>query len=118
MTERSWKILRILFFAGICTGVIRPQYGAGFALGGAAALLIYWKISRACDAWIMDRYAGGLRVFSGFMGNYAIMAGVLILAALKPQYFNIFTAAAGLGLIKLTAVAELFLDGKGERHES
>ena len=117
MTKHSWKLLRILCILGLCTGFINRTYGLGFALGAAGALLIYGRISAASDVWISQQEAGRFQVFSGFLIDYTVMAGVLILAALKPEWFNIFAAAAGLGIIKITTVAELIFTGKGDVNE-
>ncbi|MCR5373578.1 MAG: ATP synthase subunit I [Solobacterium sp.] len=117
MTERSWKIYRILLVIGLCSGLIKRTYGLGFGLGAAASLLIYKKIELMCDTLIQRQEAGRIQVYSGFLVDYAIMAAVLILAAKLPDWFNIFAAALGLGLIKITAVAELLFSGKGDANE-
>ena len=117
MTKRSWKIWRILLVIGLCSGLINRTYGLGFGLGAAASLLIYKKIELMCDTLIQQQEAGRIQVYAGFLVDYAIMAAVLIVAAKLPAWFNIFTAALGLGLIKITAVAELMFHGKDDADE-
>ena len=117
MTKRSWKIWRILLVIGLCSGLINRTYGLGFGLGAAASLLIYKKIELMCDTLIQRQEAGRIQVYMGFLVDYAIMAAVLVTAAKLPSWFNIFAAALGLGLIKITAVAELLFSGKGDANE-
>ncbi|MBR3311748.1 MAG: hypothetical protein IKG15_08030 [Solobacterium sp.] len=109
MTERNWKVFGFVVLAGACFGLLDFRFAAGFLLGAIGAVLMYKRIEAYCDSVIQANYASSKTAFFGFMINYAIMAGVLVLSALYRNVFNIFFAAAGLMSIKIAVVAESFL---------
>ena len=41
-----------------------------------------------------------------------IMAGVLVICAICPQYLNIFACALGMMAIKITSVIDVLIPGK------
>lgn len=118
MSERSWKFCRIIALIGLLSGLIHWQYATGWLLGAAVAVLLY----RRNETYWNDVVDTNRNVHRGtgmlhFLGNYALMAGVLVLGALFPQYLNIFASALGLMLIKLSVIAENVFPKKGEQTE-
>ena len=89
----------LLFFLGL-------PYGLGFLAGDALALLIYeWNVhywNRVLDS----RRAGRGTGFPHFLINFTLMGALLLAAVYKPEYLNIFTAAAGLLSIKSAIIIE------------
>ena len=45
-------------------------------------------------------------------GNILIMAGVLVLCAVCPEYLNIFACASGMMAIKITSIVDVLIPGK------
>lgn len=109
MSARIWKILGCLCAAGLLSGFIGIRYAGGFLLGVLGALLLYYRNvtfwNDVLDTGVSEKRTGSLH----FVFNYAIMAGVLLLAAFFPDILNIFTAAAGLMIIKAAAVIDSLL---------
>ncbi len=112
MSARSWKICAVLVCIGTLSAVFGRQYGLGFFTGAAGGILLYMRNHRFWND-IVDygTVPKGTGVFH-FAVNYGIMAGILILSAKYPRYLNIFTAAAGLMIVKITIVTEALLFGK------
>ena len=95
-----WFVLAL----GLLSGLLDFRYAAGFALGAAAAVLLYIRNDRYWNS-ILD--GGSATKYTGifhFFVNYAIMAGVLLLSAWFPAYLNIFGAAIGLFLLKISVI--------------
>ena len=89
----------LLFLAGL-------PYGLGFLAGTALALVIYeWNVhywNRVLDT----RRAGRGTGFPHFLINFTLMGALLLTSVYKPQYLNIFTAAAGLFSVKSAIIVE------------
>jgi len=107
MSKRAWQIsLGILVIGSIALALIKIAFGLGFFLGGVIGLLNYKRNESFWTAVLESRQAGRGTGFSHFLVNYGLMASVLVLAALFPDYLNIFTAALGLMIVKIATVAE------------
>ena len=89
---------------GLLSGLADIRYASGFALGAVASVLLYIRNeqfwSGVLDTGTATKYTG---IFH-FLINYGIMAGVLVLSALKPELFNIFACAVGLLLLKISVI--------------
>jgi hypothetical protein len=108
MNDRSWKILKILTVStGIILAIIDYRWALGYLLGTGAAVLIYFRNAEYLGN-IVKASKGPM--FLHFTLNYLVMAGVLILSAKLPGVFNIFACAAGLMIIKNTAVVQMVLE--------
>lgn len=106
MTEKTWKVFRILAALSVLFVFIDYRITLGYLLGACASLVTLKRIERFCDAAIRARYSSNVRAFGGFMVNYMIMAAVLTAAAVFRNVFNIFAAALGLMAIKLSVILE------------
>jgi hypothetical protein len=108
MEERSWKILKILAVSvGIILAIIDYRWALGFLLGCGASVLTYHRSEQYLSNLVKARKGP---MFLHFTLNYLIMAGVLILSAKLPGVFNIFACAAGLMIIKITAVIQMITE--------
>ena len=114
MNRKSWRLFAALT-AGLCTAALFYDWriSLGFILGAFVSVLLYFRTVMFCDTVLGQKKAGKGFVFSRFMSSYALMAIPLILSVVLPEYFNVFAAAAGLLLIKVT----LMLDSLLERRE-
>lgn len=112
MTRRSWKICMVLMVIGLLSGLIHLRYAAGFLIGAIVGVVLYLRNDRFWNGVVDIGNAGkGTGIFH-FLINYSLMAGVMILAVRIPSYFNIFTCAAGMMIIKFTVIAESLLPRK------
>ena len=121
MTDRVWKVYKVLLVIGLCTAIINYRIACGFLLGALTSVFLLKRIERFVDAAIDMQHASNKQAFISFMLNYAVMAAVLVIAALMPNIFNIFATALGLMAIKLSVIIEslLFKEGMVEqRNES
>ena len=100
MTKRTWTMAMILAAVGACSAFISLPVGLGFLLGSAGILS---QGSAAAGTGMPH-----------FMINWMIMVAVLLICVKLPNYFNIFSCAAGLFLIKITVTVDTLINGKGE----
>jgi hypothetical protein len=112
MNVRSWRIYRILLCVGLCTGLVRWTFASGLALGALTGAAVY-KLDEHWVSRVLETTSP-----AGSFGHsllvFGLMALALLAGALWPALFNIFAAAAGLLLIKLS----LILDSLLERRKS
>lgn len=105
MDQRLWKIAWIVMAAGTAIGLLFGiPYGLGFLAGCLVSVVSY---KRNEIFWTGVLKTGTSKAGTGllhFLGNYALMAGVLYAGIRFPQYLNIFTAALGMMLIKIASV--------------
>ena len=113
MTERSWKITVVLIVLGsILTAFFGWNVMAGYLLGSAACIVNYKRNERY---WTGILNQGSATKWTGMFHwiiNYAIMAAVMFISAMKPQYLNVFSTTAGLLLIKIAVIVETILGDK------
>lgn len=105
MTAKSWKLFWILYAVGSLTAVIWLPIGLGFAAGGLVSLAVYKIDERYVDSILETRTPGKGIPMHVFLGQ-VLMAAVLILAVKFPQVLNIFAAAVGILLLKITVYIE------------
>ena len=113
MTDRVWKVYRILLVIGVCTAIINYRIALGFLLGAITSVFLLKRIERFVDAVIDTKHASNKQAFISFMLNYAVMAAVLVIAALLPNIFNIFATAIGLMAIKISVIIESLIYKEG-----
>ena len=108
MNSGSWKIYRILLCIGLCTGLIRWTYATGFALGALAGAAVY----RLDEHWVSQvlETTSTAGSFAHSLLIFGLMALALLAGALLPGWFNIFAAAAGLLVIKLSLILDSLLE--------
>lgn len=82
----------------------------GFLFGAIGSVLLYLRNVAFCNAVLDERSTRHLKTFGRFMQSYAIMAIVLIVAAVKPELLNVFSAALGLLLVKICLILETFIE--------
>ena len=104
MPKEYRKTMIAVILLGLLSGFADITYASGYALGCAASVLLYIRNDRfwsgVLDSGSATKYTG---IFH-FLINYLIMAGVLLVSALYPQFFNIFTCAVGLMLLKISVI--------------
>ncbi len=115
MTERMKKLWLIMLVIGLLSGLIKVQYAVGYVLGSIASLIIYKRIESFVDGVIGSGSPGGSA--GNFMINYALMAFVLVISAVRPNISNIFAAALGLMSVKVTIILDNFLKKGGSVNE-
>lgn len=118
MKKRSWKLLAVLTAIGTCgSALFSFSIAAGFLLGSLLSVLLY-KRNESYWGEILDiGTTAGSRYGFHFLVNMIIMAAPMLLAVRFPRYLNIFAAAAGLLMIKITVTIEVLLPWKGDSHE-
>ena len=101
MNKKSWigcgVIAVIVCFIGVLTDW---RIASGFLLGAVVSVWLYWRTVFFCSAVLEQKSSRKRMIFVRFFGTYALMAIPLLLAAVLPEIFNIFAAAAGLLLVK------------------
>ncbi|MBQ1321010.1 MAG: hypothetical protein IIY53_05105 [Solobacterium sp.] len=112
MTAKTWKIYRILLGLSICLAAVDWRLTTGYVLGAIGSLLHLKRVERYCDIVLGLNDASEKQARISFLSNYALMAAFLILAAVMPQVFNLFTTAIGLSAVKIALVAEALIDRK------
>ena len=115
MKKRSWKLLVILtVVAALITILFDFRITAGFVLGSVLSVVLY-KRNESYWGEILDiGTTAGSKYGLHFLVNMIIMAAPMVFAALYPQYMNIFAAAVGLLMIKITLTIEVLLPWKEE----
>ncbi len=106
MTDRVWKVYKILLLIGIGTVLINYRIACGFLLGALTSVILLKRIERFCDAVIDMQHASNKQAFMSFMLNYLTMAAVLLISVLLPNIFNVFATAIGLMAIKISVIVE------------
>lgn len=78
-------------------------------------ILLYYRTDTYWSDILDSGTTKGSRYMFHFAINYLLMALPMVLAALFPQIMNIFAAALGLLMIKITVTVEVLLPkGKEE----
>lgn len=115
MTEKSWKIYKILMIAvSAVTLFINFRWTTGWLLGGLVAMLLYRRIENYWNGILDIGYADKKTGRGNYFTNYLIMAAAMVVCALLPEYLNIFTCALGLMAVKITSVIEILITGGGK----
>lgn len=110
MTERSWKIFRILTCViAVATLLFDWRMTLGFLLGTGEAYLQYHRTEKFWNGVVDTGSASRGTGYFHFLINYAIMGITLIACALLPKILNIFACAVGMFMIKITSVVEVLV---------
>ena len=113
MTERSWKVFTVLLIAGSAVTVfIDWTLTTGWILGCLISRLLYRRIEIFWNGILDQGYSTAKTGRGNRAGNIMIMAGVLVICAVCPQYLNIFACALGMMAIKITSVIDVLIPGK------
>ncbi len=112
MNGRSWRICAVLMFFSLISLYWGKKYFLGFLLGEVISILIYKRNESYWNGVVDMREAHAGTGFFHFIINYALMAGPMILAAIRPQWLNIFTVALGMTLIKIAVTIEAVIPWK------
>lgn len=110
MTEQSWKVFKIICLIGcLATVIFDWRITLGYLTGSLLAVVLY-KRNESYWSEILDiGTTKGSRYGFHFMANIAIMAAPMVFAALFPQVMNIFAAAVGLMMVKISVIAETLI---------
>ena len=116
MCTNSWKLFRILtILISLVTAVFNWRWTTGFLAGTAMCILLYYRTDTYWSDILDSGTHKGSRYMFHFAINFLLMALPMVLAALFPQIMNIFAAALGLLMIKITVTVEVRLPkGKEE----
>ena len=116
MCTNSWKLFRILtILISLVTAVFNWRWTTGFLAVTAMCILLYYRTDTYWSDILDSGTTKGSRYMFHFAINFLLMALPMVLAALFPQIMNIFAAALGLLMIKITVTVEVLLPkGKEE----
>lgn len=116
MCTNSWKLFRILtILISLVTVIFNWRWTTGFLAGTAMCILLYYRTDTYWSDILDSGTTKGSRYMFHFAINFLLMALPMVLAALFPQIMNIFAAALGLLMIKITVTVEVLLPkGKEE----
>ena len=111
MTDYTWKIYYAFVLISFVFLPFHWQWTTGWLLGSFAALIIYRRTENfARQALSMQSTSG---TYFNFAINYALMATVLVISAIFPQYLNVLTCAIGLSTIKLAIIFHVAVIERG-----
>lgn len=114
LTDYSWKIFRLLILCSALLSFVDWRLTNGYVLGAVTSVFLLKRVERYCDAVLAQQVAPQKQAVASFLSNYLVMAAVLILAAVLPNVFNLFTTALGMMAIKIALVLEVTLMQKKE----
>ena len=113
MKERSWKIFTVLLIiVSVVTVFIDWKITTGWILGCLISRLLYRRIEGFWNGILDQGYSNAKTGRGNRAGNILIMAGVLVLCAVCPEYLNIFACAIGMMAIKITSIVDVLIPGK------
>lgn len=111
MTDYTWKIYYAFVLISFAFLPFHWQWTTGWLLGSFAAFIIYRRTENfARQALSMQSTSG---TYLNFAINYALMATVLVISAIFPQYLNVLTCAIGLSTIKLAIIFHVAVIERG-----
>ena len=111
MTDYTWKIYYAFVLISFVFLPFHWQWTTGWLMGSFAALIIYRRTENvARQALSMESTSG---TYLNFAINYALMATVLVISAIFPQYLNVLTCAIGLSTIKLAIIFHVAVIERG-----
>ena len=111
MTDYTWKIYYVFVLISFVFLPFHWQWTTGWLLGSFAAFIIYSRTENfARQALSMQTTSG---TYLNFAINYALMATVLVISAIFPQYLNVLTCAIGLSTIKLAIIFHVAVIERG-----
>lgn len=110
MRTNSWKLFRILtILISLVTVIFNWRWTTGYLAGTAMSILVYYRTDTYWSDILDSGTTKGSRYMLHFAINFLLMALPMLVAALFPQMMNIFAAALGLLMIKITVTVEVLL---------
>lgn len=110
MNDKSWKLFLILMIATSVVSVFFDyRITLGWLLGCAASALVYKRTETFWNGIVDRGFSTKHTGIGNFTLNYGIMALVLIISAVLPKVFNIFSCAAGLFLVRIVIIVDSLL---------
>lgn len=107
MNEKSWKIYFIILIAiTIVSFLFDYKIALGWLLGGLVSGLVYKRTETFWNGIVDRGFSTKHTGIGNFMLNYGIMALVLIISAVLPNYFNVLSCAAGLFLVRIVIIVD------------
>ena len=107
MTNHTWKIYYAFVLISFVFLPFHWQWTTGWLLGSLAAFIIYKRTEN------FARQVVSMQSTSGTYGNFALMAAVLVISTIFPQYLNVLTCAIGLSTIKLAIIFHVAVIERG-----
>ena len=111
MTNHSWKIYYAFVLISFVFLPFHLQWTTGWLLGAVAAFIIYKRTEIFAKRVLSMQSSSGS--YLNFAINYALMAAVLVISAIFPQYLNVLTCAIGLSTIKLAIIFHVAVIERG-----
>ena len=108
MTNHSWKIYYAFVLISFVFLPFHWQWTTGWLLGSLAAFIIYKRTENFARQVVSMQSTSGT-----FAINYFLMAAVLVVSAVFPQYLNVLTCAIGLSPIKLAIIFHVAVIERG-----
>lgn len=107
MNKNCWKLFFIIMIAtSVITVFIDYRMTTGWLLGCFASALVYKRTESFWNGVVDRGFSTKHTGIGNFTLNYAIMAIVLIISAVLPKFFNIFSCACGLFLIRIVIILD------------
>lgn len=114
MSERNWKLFGVItIIIAVITLFFHWQWTTGYLVGTAIAVINYMRNESYWGDILDEGTVKGSRYGFHFTVNMFLMAVPMVVAALFPQYLNIFTVALGEMMIKITVTVEVLLPKGG-----
>lgn len=116
MKKSTWKLMAVLsVIISVITLLFHWQWTLGFLFGDGMAVILFLRNASFWSDRLDEKEVRGFSCIMHFFLNVILMAVPMLAGAIYPQYFNIFTAALGLLMIKITVYVEsIFLKGGDE----
>ena len=111
MTNHSWKIYYAFVLISFVFLPFHWQWTTGWLLGSLAAFIIYKRTENFARQVVSMQSSSG--TYGNFAINYFLMAAVLVVSAVFPQYLNVLTCAIGLSTIKLAIIFHVAVIERG-----
>ena len=111
MTNHTWKIYYAFVLISFVFLPFHWQWTTGWLLGSLAAFIIYKRTEKFARQVVSMQSTSG--TYGNFAINYFLMAAVLVVSAVFPQYLNVLTCAIGLSTIKLAIIFHVAVIERG-----
>lgn len=110
MNKNCWKLFfTIMIATSVITIFIDYRISTGWLLGCGASALVYKRTESFWNGIVDRGFSTKHTGIGNFSINYGIMAIVLVMSAVLPKCFNIFSCAAGLFLVRIVIIVDSLL---------